>query len=122
MFFKIINKIKINLKYNKKIIKTKLNTNDLNLIKIFLKLNLIKIIKKKNLNNFDIILNNNYLLKNIKNLYKPSHKKTISYNELKKITFKKKWLLIISTKQGLLTNLEFIKKKTSGILIINLIY
>jgi ribosomal protein S8 len=120
MFFKIINKIKIGLKYNKKMIRTKINKNDFNLIKIFLKLNILKIVKKNNYNIFDIFINNKYLLKNIKNLYKPSSKKFICYKELKKLTTKKKWLLILSTNKGLITNLDAIKKKTSGILLIKL--
>lgn len=122
MFFKLINKIKLALKYKKKIIRTKLNKKDMNLIKIFVKLNLIKIIKKCEHNNYNIILNNNCLLKNIKNLYKPSSKYAISYKELKKITTKKKLLIILSTNKGLITNLESIKKKTSGILIMKLYF
>lgn len=90
MFFNIINKIKLALKYKKKIIRTTLNQKDMNLIKILIKLNTIKIVKKNEKNNYNIILNNNCLMKNIKNLYKPSNKYTISYKELKKITFKKK--------------------------------
>lgn len=74
MFFSIINKIKINIKFKKNKLRIKLNKKDKHLIKILLKLNFIKYIKHYKNGNYDIFLNNNNFLKNIKNLYKPSSK------------------------------------------------
>lgn len=120
MFFKLINTLKININLKKKIMRLKLNKNELILIKLLIKLNIIKFTKKLNNNIYDVFLNYNCNFKNIKNLYKPSRKFFLSYNELKKITLKKNWILILSTNKGLLTNFELIKKKTSGILILKL--
>ena len=90
MFFNIINLIKIGLKYKKKYIKTNLNKNNKNLIKILIKLNFIKFIKLEKKNTYFIFINNSNPFKNIKNLYKPSSKFSISYKELKKLSLKKK--------------------------------
>lgn len=117
MFFSIINKIKINIKFKKNKLRIKLNKKDKHLIKILLKLNFIKYIKHYKNENYDIFLNNNNFLKNIKNLYKPSSKWSISKKELIKLSFKKKWILLLSTNNGIITNFEALKKKTSGILI-----
>lgn len=117
MFFEIINKIKNSIKFKKKKLRIKINKNDKHLIKILIKLNFIKYIKHNKNNIYDIFLNNCTFLKNIQNLYKPSAKHSISRKELIKLSFKKKWILILSTNKGILTNFETIKKKTSGILI-----
>lgn len=122
MFFNIINLIKIGLKYKKKYIKTNLNKNNKNLIKILIKLNFIKFIKLEKKNTYFIFINNSNPFKNIKNLYKPSSKFSISYKELKKLSLKKKWIMILSTNNGILTNFESIKKRTSGILIATIFY
>jgi len=122
MFANIINLIKIGLKYKKKYIKLKLNKNKKTLIKILIKLNFIKFIKLEKKNTYVVFFNNSNVFKNIKNLYKPSSKLSISFRELKKLSFKKKWIIILSTNKGVITNFESIKKKTSGILIATIFY
>lgn len=90
MFYKLINKIKIAQLYKKNNIKIKLNKTDLIILKILIKLNLIKSLKYLTNNTYILSINNKNNFKNIKNLYKPSQKLSISYNELKTITFKKR--------------------------------
>lgn len=119
MFYKLINNIKIALIYKKTLIRLKLNKNEINLIRILIKLNLIKFIKKNN-DKFDIIINHTNNFKNVKNLYRPGQKISISKNELQKITVKKKLILVLSTNKGLLTNFEALKKNTSGFLIMKI--
>jgi len=120
MFYKLINNIKIATIYKKKLIRLNLNKSEINLIKILLKLNIIKFIKLNKNNQYDIIINHNNNFKNIKNLFKPGQKISISMDELKILSFKKNWILILSTNKGILTNFEAIKKKTSGFLIMKI--
>ena len=89
MFYRLINNIKIAIIYKKKLIRLNLNKTEINFLKILLKLNIIKFIKKNKNNRYDIIINHNNNFKNIKNLFKPGQKISISLNELKKLTFKK---------------------------------
>ena len=120
MFYRLINNIKIAIIYKKKLIRLNLNKTEINFLKILLKLNIIKFIKKNKNNRYDIIINHNNNFKNIKNLFKPGQKISISLNELKNLSFKKNWILILSTNKGVLTNFEAIKKKTSGFLIMKI--
>lgn len=120
MFYKLINNIKISIIYKKKLIRLNLNKKELILIKILIKLNIIKFIKHYKNNKFDIIINQNNNFKNIKNLFKPGQKISISKNELQKITSKNNLILILSTNKGILTNFEALKKKTSGFLIMKI--
>jgi hypothetical protein len=88
MFQKITNLIKINSIYKKKMFKTKLNKNDVKLLKLFIKVNIIKYIKKQNNNNYIIYLNyfnENTIYKNIINMYKPSQLTYISLKNLEKL-------------------------------------
>jgi len=89
MFYKLINNIKIATIYKKKLIRLNLNKSEINLIKILLKLNIIKFIKLNKNNQYDIIINHNNNFKNIKNLFKPGQKISISMDELKILSFKK---------------------------------
>jgi hypothetical protein len=89
MYFKLINLIKLNLIYKKKIIKYKINKKNKNIIKILIALNFIKFFKKQN--NCIYIYINNFIKNNfIKNLYKPSKQIYLKQNIIKKLTFKKK--------------------------------
>lgn len=89
MFYRLINNIKIAIIYKKKLIRLNLNKTEINFLKILLKLNIIKFIKKNKNNRYDIIINHNNNFKNIKNLFKPGQKISISLNELKNLSFKK---------------------------------
>jgi ribosomal protein S8 len=118
MFFKLLNKIKINNIIKKKILITNINNNELFLLKKLIKLNIIKYVFKKN-SKYIVILNffkKNKLIFNIKNLFKPSNNNNIKYKNIKKINKKNK-LLIISTNKGLINNYEAEKKKTGGLVI-----
>jgi len=123
MIHKLNNDIKTHIIYKKKIMITKLNKNELLLIKILLQLNIISFIKKINkyTNTYIIKINcNNIPFKNIKNLYRPSQKLSISLDQLKKLSFTTKNILILSTNKGFITNYQAIKYKTSGILVLKL--
>lgn len=120
MFYKLINNIKIAIIYKKKLIRLNLNKKELILVKILIKLNIIKFIKIYKNGKFDIIINQNNNFKNIKNLFKPGQKISISKNELQKITLKNNLILVLSTNKGILTNFEALKKKTSGFLIMKI--
>ena len=118
MFFKILNKIKMNNIIKKKILLTNINNNEIFFLKKLIKLNIIKFVFKKN-NKYILILNlfkKNKLIFNIKNLYKPSNYRSLKYKNIKKINKKNK-LLIISSNKGILNNYELEVKKTGGVLI-----
>ena len=118
MFFKLLNKIKMNTMTKKKILISNVNNNEQFLLKKLIKLNIIKFIFKKN-NKYILVLNifkKNKLIFKIKNLYKPSNYKSLNYKNIKKINKKNK-LLIISSNKGVLNNYELEKKKVGGILI-----
>jgi uncharacterized membrane protein len=89
MDFKLINLIKLNLIYKKKIIKYKINNKNKNIIKILISLNIIKFFKKKN-NYIYIYINNNFKTSLIKNIFKPSKQIYLKQNIVKKLTLKKK--------------------------------
>ena len=119
---KIINTIKINLMYKKKLIKLKLNKYELNIIKALMKINLIKLVKKNN-NHYFIYLNyfeDEPLFKNIVNLNKSSKPIFITYNMLKYITYKYNIIIILNTNKGVLTNFEALNYKLGGVLILKL--
>jgi len=119
MDFKLINLIKLNLIYKKKILKYNFKKKNINIIKILISLNIIKYIKKNNKNIY-IYLNNIIKYNYIKNLYKPS-KKIFLKNEInKKLTLKKKWIFLLSTNKGIITNFEAIKKNLGGIIILKI--
>lgn len=114
MFFNIINIINTNLiKKNKNLI-FKLKKNELNFLKIFIKLNIIKFIK--NYKNKYIIklnlLNKKKLIFNLKNFYKPSKIKYVKYKNIKKNNN----IIILSTNKGIITN--YSKKKLGGIVLL----
>lgn len=122
MFFEIINLIKVGYKHNLLFQKIILKKNDLKIIKILIELGILKKIIKIKKNEFFLYYNyiNNLNQKsfyNIKNMYKPSHKKFIKLKELKKLTFTKKFILILSTNKGLMTNFNAIKYKKGGLLV-----
>ncbi len=120
MFFRVTNLIKINLNYKKKMFKTKLNKNDLTLIRIFIKINIIKYIKKYENNNYIVYLNyfnEKPVFNNIINMYKPSQLVYISWKNLMYLTKTKNWLMIVSTDRGLITNYEAVNKKKGGLII-----
>src|ERR1700712_710083 len=98
MFFKLINKIKMNNIIKKKILLTNINNNEVLFLKKLIKLNIIKFVFKKN-NKYVIILNffkKNKLIFKIKNLYKLSNYKYLKYKNIKKINKENKLLIISS--------------------------
>lgn len=118
MFFKTLNKIKINNIIKKKILIIDKNKNELNFLKKLIKLNIIKYVFSKN-NKYILILNffkKNKLIFNLKNLYKPSHNKIIGNKVINKINKKNKLFLLTSNK-GIINNYEAEKKKTGGLII-----
>jgi ribosomal protein S8 len=118
MFFKTLNKIKINNIIKKKILLINIKKNELSFLKKLIKLNIIKYIFKKN-NKYILILNffkKNKLVFNIKNLYKPSNNIILKKTNISKINKKNKILLLTSNK-GIINNYEAEKKKTGGIII-----
>jgi len=119
MDFKLINLIKLNLIYKKKILKYNFKKKNINIIKILISLNIIKYIKKNNKNIY-IYLNNIIKYNYIKNLYKPSKKIFLKNEIIKKLTLKKKWIFLLSTNKGIITNFEAIKKNLGGIIILKI--
>jgi len=119
MFYKCINSVKLAILYNKKGFVIENNIKNFNLLKIFLKLNIIKFVKidGKILYAHINYIENRPIFKNIVNLFKPGHNYYISYKNLKKISIKKNWILIISTNKGLMNNFEAVEKKLGGLLI-----
>jgi len=119
MDFKLINLIKLNLIYKKKILKYNFKKKNTNIIKILISLNIIKYIKKNN--NFIYIYLNNFIKYNfIKNLYKPSKKIFLKKEIIKKLTLKKKWIFLLSTNKGVITNFEAIKKNLGGVMLLKI--
>ena len=118
MFYKIINIIKLNLQLKNKIIKIKLVKSDFKILKIFIQLNIIKNIKLYKNNLYLIKLNNNTLLKNLINLYKPSRPNKINLKSIIKINRKKSNLFYLSTNIGIINNFEAEKNKVGGILLL----
>lgn len=128
MLYRIINHIKLAVQTKNSCIKIQINKNEMKLVKLFIHLNYIKYIYKPkkaklyNNNYYYVVINSQNNLSNMKNLYRPSGVRTISYNELVKNTIKKKSIFILSTNKGLLTNFQAIKYKVGGILILNLFF
>jgi hypothetical protein len=85
----LINLIKLNLIYKKKIIKYKYNKKNINIIKILIILNIIKYVKKTNQTIY-IYINNFYKHNYINNFYKPSRSIFLKNSIIKKLTLKKK--------------------------------
>lgn len=119
MDFNLINLIKLNLIYKKKIIKYTYSKKNNNIIKILITLNIIKYIKKNNKIIY-IYINNLYKHNYINNLYKPSRSIYLKNPIIKQLTLKKKWIFLLSTNQGILTNFEALKKKLGGVLILKI--
>ncbi len=122
MFYKLINLIKINYSFKKKFFLLNLKKNELHFCKILIKYNYIKYIKITNNKKIIIFLNytNNKNIFYIKNLYKPSLPKFIKIKELNKLNASKKYVYILSTNQGLITNIEALNKNIGGILLAKL--
>lgn len=89
MDFNLINLIKLNLIYKKKIIKYKFNKKNINIIKILIILNIIKYVKKNKKIIF-IYINNFYKHNYINSFYKPSRSIYLKNSVIKKLTLKKK--------------------------------
>jgi len=119
MFYKCVNGLKLSILYNKKGFIIKNTKNNINLLKIFLKINIIKFIKIENKYIYVYInyINNKPVFTNIINLFKPGHKIFISLKNLRKISMKHNWIFILSTSKGLMNSYEAIEKKTGGMLI-----
>jgi len=115
----LINLIKLNLIYKKKIIKYKYSKKNINMIKILINLNIIKYIKKNNKIIY-IHINNFYKKNYINNFYKPSRSLFLKNSIIRKLTLKKKWIFLLSTNKGIITNFEAIKKKIGGLLILKI--
>lgn len=120
MFYKIINLIKINIKLNNKLVKTKLTKSDFKILNIFLKLNIITNIKIFKKNEYIITINNNSAFKNFKNLYKPSKPVKINLRSIINNNKKNKNLFFISTTKGLINNIEAENNKIGGFLILKI--
>lgn len=121
MFYKIINKIKIHLKFKNKFFKTTLIKSDFQILNIFLKLNVIKGIKLYNKKTFIIYLNNNSSFTNFLSLHKPSKPVKINLKNIIKINRKGSKLFLISTNKGIINNLEAEKYKTGGFVILQIL-
>lgn len=119
MDFNLINLIKLNLIYKKKIIKYKFNKKNINIIKILIILNIIKYVKKNKKIIF-IYINNFYKHNYINSFYKPSRSIYLKNSVIKKLTLKKKWIFLLSTNKGVITNFEAVKKKLGGTLILKI--
>lgn len=119
MFYKCINGLKLSIIYNKKGFIVQNNVKNLNLLKVLLKIGIIKFIKVEGKNFVVYInyINNKPIFKNIINMYKPSNKNYISLKNLKKISLKKNWILILSTNKGVMNNFEALNKNLGGLLI-----
>lgn len=115
----LINLIKLNLIYKKKVIKYKYNKKNTNIIKKLIILNIIKYVKKQK-NNIYLYINNLYKHNYINNLYKPSRCLFIKSKIIKKLTLKKKWIFLLSTNKGIITNFEALKKKIGGIILLKI--
>jgi ribosomal protein S8 len=115
----LINLIKLNLIYKKKIIKYRYYKKNINIIKILINLNIIKYIKKNNKIIY-LYINNFYKHNYINNFYKPSRSIFLKNSIIKKLTLKKKWIFLLSTNKGIITNFEAIKKKIGGVLILKI--
>lgn len=116
-----INSIKTSIIFNKKGFIVKNNSKNLNLLKAFLKINIIKFIKM-NKNNNELLVYINYLnakpvFKNVVNLFRSSNKKFLSLKELKHISYKSNFIIILSTNKGILNNFEAIKFNVGGLVI-----
>ena len=121
MFVNLINKIKINFLIKKKFLITKLNKNEIILLKKLIKLNIIKFIIKKD-KKFILILNflkKNKIIFNLKNLYKISNLNSLKLKNIKKINNKNK-ILILTCNKGVIDNFEAERKKTGGFIIMYL--
>ena len=114
-----INLIKLAIKHKKKGFIIVKNTKNINILKPFLKLNILKFIKitKNKIIVYINYINNKPIFKNIVNMFKPSFKKFINLKNIKKISIKHNWILIISTNKGIINNFEALKIKTGGLLL-----
>lgn len=119
MFYKCLNGVKLSILYNKKGFIVSKNKNNLDLLKTLIKINIIKFIRidSKYIYVYINYINNKPVFKNITNMFKPGHKMRISLKNLKKISYKYNWILILSTSKGILNNFEAIKEGVGGIII-----
>ncbi len=114
-----INLIKISILRNKKGFIIKKTNKNINVLKSFIKIKLIKFIKIENNNIFVYInyINNKPIYKNIINLFKPSNKKYMQLQTLKKINEKYNWIFIMSTNKGIINSVEAVKLGVGGLII-----
>lgn len=120
MFYKIINLIKININLNNKIIKTKLVKSDFKILNIFIKLNIIVSIKPIKNNEYLILLNNNTIFKNFKNMYKPSKLISVSLKTIRVNNKKNKNIFYLSTNKGIINNVEAENNQVGGFLVLQI--
>lgn len=114
-----VNLIKISILKNKKGFIIKKTNKNINVLKSFIKIKLIKFIKIENNNIFVYInyINNKPIYKNIMNLFKPSNKKYMQLQTLKKINEKYNWIFIMSTNKGIINSIEAVKLGVGGLII-----
>ena len=121
MYNNIINKIRLNYKYNKKKIILNINKKNELLIKELVKINLIFVIKKnKQYTLFLKYYKNKPLFKNIIYTGGSSNLKFISLKNIKKINHQKNWIFFLNTNLGLINNFEAEKRGVGGIIILKI--
>lgn len=122
MFYKLNNLIKCAILYKKRLFKLNLNKIELHYVNTLIKLNVIKFIKKND-NTFNkrnmyyvyiSYYDNNPIFENIVNMYKCSKPIYITLKNLKKTTFNKNVIIILSTNKGIMTNFEACKNSIGG--------
>jgi len=119
MFYKCINSIKLSNNYNKKGFIIQNNKKNIEVLKLFIKIRIVKYIKleKKVIFVYLNYINNKPVFKNIVNLFKPGHQYYISLKDLKKVSLKHNWILLLSTNKGLMNNFDAIKNNTGGLVL-----
>jgi ribosomal protein S8 len=120
MFYKLLNTVQLNYKHKKKFFNFKIKNYDKEVIKILIKYNIIKYVRKTS--KFTIFLK--YMLNKpvfeLKNLYKPSNIRYISYKNLIKLN-NTRHIYILSTNIGIISSIEAKKKKIGGVLVVKII-
>lgn len=122
-FHKILNNIKLASQIKRDFIKMRINKNDMKLIKLLISFRFINYIRKPvdkitqtHDNYYYISINTKNKLR-LKNLFRPSGVRTITYKELSNNALLKKNQYVLSTNIGLTPQNVAIKYKLSGILL-----